>query len=256
MDKLKGFVDSHQADFKECRLPEGHRERFERKLAVFRGEHPEADGSGREAQGGDSETKVIGLETTGVALEGKEADPERLKSRAADKQKEEDSPSDILFRLQETDASPLYRQDRQHKARIYSLWASFAAAAAIALFFLLRIPGGTTFPVSPVPSSATVQTCKAQQEIEELRIYYTMQINEMMVRIETLYKQDKTPGSAELLGATKKILTDNYMFEETVLPTLPCSNEALFAMTQHYTNSLESLSIMLKQMERVTHDDR
>lgn len=252
MDKLKSFIDSHRADFEEDRLPEGHLERFERKLADLRRENPGTGDIDREAKG--------------IGQEAKEADPERLRPKClrpehlrpeqGSDRKGSDSPGYILLRSQETDASPLCGEVRQHKARLYSLWASFAAAAAIALFFLLRIPGGTTFPVSPAPSSATVQACKAQQEIEELRIYYTMQINEMMVRIETLYKQDKTPGSAGLLGATKKILTDNYMFEKTVLPTLPCSNEALFAMTQHYTNSLESLSIMLKQMERVTHDDK
>lgn len=158
-------------------------------------------------------------------------------------------------RVAEKSESTLRPPRRLHRARLYSLAVSFAAAAVVALFFLLRIPGGTTIPPSLPASSPTVRTCKAQEEIEELRIYYTMQINEMMAQIERLYKQDKTPGSAELLAATKKILTDNYMFEKTVLPTLPCSNAAVFAMTQHYTNSLESLSIMLKQMERVTNDE-
>lgn len=201
MDKLKDFIDTHWAEFEKDCLPDGHFERFERKLANFRAACPE--------------------ETEPVAEKGKPA------------------------------LRPLRRPNR---TRLYSLGISFVAAAAVALFFLLRIPGGTTIPSSLPPSSPVVYTCKAQQEMEELRIYYTMQINEVMAQIEQLYKQDKTPGSAELLSATKKILTDNYMFEETVLPTLPCSNAAVFAMTQHYTNSLESLAIMLKQMERVTND--
>lgn len=48
----------------------------------------------------------------------------------------------------------------------------------------------------------------------------------------------------------------NYMFEETILPTLPCSNDGLFAMTQHYSNSLEGLTLMLKQMEQVTDNQK
>lgn len=201
MDKLKSFIETHQAEFGKGNLPEGHLERFEQKLADFR--------------------KVCPEETEPVS----------------------DNRKPVLPPLR-----------RQHPARLYSLAVSFVAAAAVALFFLLRIPGGTSIPPSLPASSPVVHVCKDQQEIEELRIYYTMQINEMMAQIERLYKQDKTPGSAGLLAATQKILTDNYMFEETVLPTLPCSSEAVFAMTQHYTNSLESLSIMLKQMERVTND--
>lgn len=208
MDKLKSFVDKYKADFEKDSLPEGHFERFERKLAGFREACPQQTEGAFEAKG-----------------------------------------------VSEKDEPALRPLRRPRAVRLYGLAVSFVAAAVVALFFLLRIPGGTTIPPSLPASSPTVRTCKAQQEIEELRIYYTMQINEMMAQIERLYKQDKTPGSAELLAATKKVLTDNYMFEETVLPTLPCSNAAVFAMTQHYTNSLESLSIMLKQMERVTNDE-
>ena len=41
------------------------------------------------------------------------------------------------------------------------------------------------------------------------------------------------------LKETKRVLTDNYMFEETVLPTLPCSNAGLYAMNLHYSTSLK-----------------
>jgi len=79
-----------------------------------------------------------------------------------------------------------------------------------------------------------------------------MQMNDVLAQMKKLYKQDRTPGAEELLQESKRILTDNYMFEETILPTLPCSNDGLFAMTQHYSNSLEGLTLMLKQMEQVT----
>ena len=140
---------------------------------------------------------------------------------------------------------------RPNQVRLLSLWISFAAAAAVAILCLLRLPGGTRLPSAP-PAESQAQTCQAKQEFEELHIYYTMQINDMMARINDLYKEEKTPGGAELLKETKKILHDNYMFEETVLPTLPCSNRGLYAMNQHYSNSLGSLSIMLREMERVS----
>ena len=64
------------------------------------------------------------------------------------------------------------------------------------------------------------------------------------------------PAQKTTAQTCKRILTDNYMFEETILPTLPCSNDGLFAMTQHYSNSLEGLTLMLKQMEQVTDNQK
>ena len=115
------------------------------------------------------------------------------------------------------------------------------------------------YSLSGLPEPAqktTAQTCETQEEIEELRLYYNMQMNDVLAQMKKLYKQDRTPGAEELLQESKRILTDNYMFEETILPTLPCSNDGLFAMTQHYSNSLEGLTLMLKQMEQVTDNQK
>lgn len=140
---------------------------------------------------------------------------------------------------------------RKRRATLYAL-STFAVAASIALIFLLRLPGGTGMPASQQKTSA--QSCETKEEIEDLRLYYNMQMNDVLAQMKKLYKQDQPPGAEELLRESKRVLTDNYMFEETVLPTLPCSNDGLFAMTQHYSNSLESLSFMLRQMERVTEN--
>lgn len=218
MDKLKDFIDIHKEAFEEENLPAGHFERFEQKLAAS------------DLTQAEENERPVELST--------------------------DSPGEATTGGAENEPQPLRRTLPRKNLRLYSLWGSFAAVAVVALLFLLRIPGGTPLPSpAPSPETPTASTCQAREEIDELRLYYTMQINETMARIKTLYKHDKSPGAAELMAATQKVLTDNYMFEETVLPTLPCSNDALFAVTQHYTNSLESLSIMLKQMERVTGDE-
>ena len=140
----------------------------------------------------------------------------------------------------------------KHRKRVYIL-AAFAAAACFALLFLLRLPGGTSIP-EPGSKQTAYQACE-KQEIEELRIYYNMQINDVMAQMEEIYKSGKTPGTTGLLEETKQILRDNYMFEQTVLPTLPCTNAGVYAMTLHYNNSLEGLSFMLKQMERVANKE-
>ena len=174
MDKLKDFIDTNREAFDQEFLPEGHFERFEKKLPA--------------------------------------------KSR--------------------------------NRAKIYSLMA-FVAAACIALFFLFRLPGGTPIPQSQKTLSQQPHKCAMKEEIEELRLYYNMQMNDVISQMKEIYKQQQLSGAEELLQETKRVLTDNYMFEETVLPTLPCSNDGLFAMNQHYKSSLKSLNIMLKQMEKM-----
>ena len=176
MDKLKNFIDTNKEAFEDDLLPEGHFERFEKKLPPARRKH---------------------------------------------------------FKL-------------------YSL-SAFAAAAAIALILLLRMPGGTPAPVNQ--KAAIQQQCSQQKEFGELQIYYNMQMSDIISQMQAMYKQQRIPGTEELLKETKRVLTDNYMFEETILPTLPCSNDGLFAMNQHYSASVESLNIMLKQMEIVTNDN-
>lgn len=137
---------------------------------------------------------------------------------------------------------------KQKNIRFFSFCA-FIAAASIALLFLLKLPGGTSIPTSP--EAAVPQYCKIQSEIKELTIYYNMQMNDILAQMEELYKKENTPGTTELLQETKRVLSANYIFEKTVLPTLPCSNDGLYAMNQHYSNSLESLNFMLKQMEEM-----
>lgn len=118
------------------------------------------------------------------------------------------------------------------------------AAAVLVLLLLIR-------PTIEMPESGEI-TCESAQEIREVRLYYQMQMGEVVARMETIYQAKQAPGAADLLHESKQILSENQSFEEEVLPTLPCSNDGLYAMTQHYNNSLESLNIMLNQMERVT----
>lgn len=176
MDKLKNFIDTNREAFEDDLLPEGHFDRFEKKLPKARKKH---------------------------------------------------------FKL-------------------YSL-SAFAAVASIALVLLIRMPGGTLAPSHQ--KTSVKKHCSEQTEFSELQMYYKMQINDIVAQMESLYKKEESEGAAELLQESKRILKDNYMFEETILPTLPCSGDGLFAMNQHYSASVESLNIMLKQMEKVTNEN-
>lgn len=193
MDKLKKFIDTNRDAFEDEKLPEGHFERFEKKLPL---------------------------------------------------------------------------SQRNKKIRLYSLCATIAAASVILLFFL-KVPGDTIIRKAQQPTAyeqtplkVTGDTLqqhppinKDRDEIKELCLYYNMQMNQVLSQMQAIYKKEQTPGASDLLKESKRILTDNFMFEETVLPTLPSSNIGLYAMTQHYNTSLESLSIMLRQMESMTNKE-
>ncbi len=129
---------------------------------------------------------------------------------------------------------------------------SVAAAAAVALFVIFSIQHD--IKDAPIHQSATY-SCETQQEIEELRFYYNMQMNELYAQIRALYKSDQAPGGLELLQESKQVIKSSQDFENDVLPGLPCSEAGLFAMNQHYSTSLQSLNIMLNQMEMVIDTD-
>ncbi len=151
----------------------------------------------------------------------------------------------------EETALPAGHQERFEKKLLsrkkrYTLWYSIygvAAAACIALLIFFKPSTDLS-----IDDDTAANVC----EIEELQLYYTMQINDVLAKIEAVYEKEASPKSTQLMRATKEVLNDSGQFEEKVLPTLPCSEEGIYAMNQHYKNSLRSLQIMLEQMDNET----
>ena len=172
MDKLKDFIQDNIESFEDNLLPEGHFERFEKKL------------------------------------------PCEQKRRLS------------LFRL-----------------------SALAAAASVALFFLLSMPEKE----KEDHMMALSQEREEREEMDELQVYYRMQMDDILLQMETLSKQ-QSEGTAGLLQASKQILHDNSIFEKTILPTLPCSGDGVLAMNQHYSASVEGLNIVLRMMKQATNE--
>ncbi len=170
MDKLKDFIQDNIEAFDEDFLPEGHFERFEKKL------------------------------------------PREQKRRFS------------LFRL-----------------------SALAAAASLALFFLIGTPKGKQ-------DDFLASLAQEKEEMDGLQMYYRMQMDEILLQMEELGKR-QAAGSADLLQESRQIMQDCRTFEETVLPTLPCSGEGVLAMSQHYNASVEGLNIMLRRMKQVANEN-
>lgn len=135
---------------------------------------------------------------------------------------------------------------QRHPLRI-RWWGLSLVAAAIALLLLLRLPGGDNLAGSPSPGKP--------DELAELQLYYRMQVNGLLAQMEQLYQKGKVPGSEELLEEMKRIVQENERFEERVLPTLPAGNIGVLAITKHYGGSVESLSLMLEQMQQIRDEE-
>ena len=136
----------------------------------------------------------------------------------------------------------------------YNLYA-IIAAACISLLILFNLPWeNESSKVSPTREQPC--SCEIAEEFEGLRIHYTMQIHETIEEMKMLCKQYPFPGAKDLLDETDRILADNRLFEKSVLSTLPCSNDGLYAINMHYSSSLESLQIMLNQMESMKSNNQ
>lgn len=181
MNKLKDFIDSHQAAFDEAYpLPQGHEARFLRRL--------------------------------------------------------------------EEESSATTPRKAHLTSGLYLLYA-VTMAASVALLLLLRF--STPHPTEVIdPYLAEVQ--QIQTEMEELQTYYHMQMRTVREQMKQLTEQQPSPGVLAIWQESELILADNYSFEQNELPLLPTENEALYTLTQHYGNSLETLQFMLAKMEQMS----
>ncbi len=74
---------------------------------------------------------------------------------------------------------------RKSQATLYSLCA-FAAAACIALLFLFKLPGGTPLHTQPGQVATGQPICEVKEEIEELRLYYNMQMSDIISQMQAM----------------------------------------------------------------------
>lgn len=133
-------------------------------------------------------------------------------------------------------------RNRRNRVRRYVLY-SLAVAASVAIL-LLSVP-----PFSRSgQTSATPATSRTAADINNLRVYYTMQMDEIITRIKDATTCNRLEKK-QLLEESNRIMKANQQFEEHVIPQMPCSKETLYAMTQLYNTSLESLNFMLQQIE-------
>lgn len=133
---------------------------------------------------------------------------------------------------------------RKNKTKVFCLYASLIAAS-VALLIMLALPF-----YKPESSFLEHRTsCRTEDEINELRLYYSMQMLDIVDRIKEFDPGEKEQEKQQVLNETEQVLALSKQFDETVIPHLPCSDEGLFAVNQYYSTSLRSLNFMLEQLE-------
>ena len=104
-------------------------------------------------------------------------------------------------------------KSRKNRAALYSL-SAFAIAASIALLLLFRLPGGTGLP-EPAQKT-TAQTCETQEEIEELRLYYNMQMNDVLAQMNRTGHRERRSYCKRANGSSRIIICSRKRY------SLPC----------------------------------
>lgn len=142
------------------------------------------------------------------------------------------------------------RLEKEETKKTVPLWHKLVPlAAAVALFFCLSIPFWMHQPVSP-----DAYVCELHSEMGELHTYYRMQLEDHLMELETASKENPSEAVTHLLEAALQIEASCQQFDNQVLPTLPCSDEGIFAINQQYQNSLNSMQILCQQLNRVKEE--
>lgn len=134
------------------------------------------------------------------------------------------------------------RLEKEETQKTVPLWHKLVPlAAAVALFLCLSVP----FWIQRETPDSYV--CELHSEMGELHTYYRMQLEDHLMELEAASKENPSEAVTHLLEAALQIEASCQQFDNQVLPTLPCSDEGIFAINQQYRNSLNSMQILCQQ---------
>lgn len=129
------------------------------------------------------------------------------------------------------------------------MWTLTALTAAAMICFALLADFG---PMQNLRNTeASKGDCAMSREVDELRYYYNMRLYDLLGQMESITEAYPNPDTKALLAEGQKVKKEAAKFEDNVLPKLPCSNVALTVIDRQYKANIESLNIMLEQMNNL-----
>lgn len=124
----------------------------------------------------------------------------------------------------------------------YFYFLGVAAAVLFACFILPYTFDNRTQVIYPI-------NCQTAEDMQQLSMYYNWQLYDISNQLKLKLSGQNSSGGQYLLQESSRILTSGKYFEDTVIPSLPCTQQSLFAITQFYNANLESLNFMLRQAD-------
>lgn len=150
--------------------------------------------------------------------------------------------SDLSYRVSDCN-------DSSNRRRVLFKWMASLAAASIAFLLYWKIP-------EYISQLQTEQeyTCELHTEMDELRIYYQMQIADLMMKMEEADKKTNNREIKELIMAGRKIETECRRFDEDTYPSLPCSDIGVLVVNRQYANSLNGLRTLYGRVTEIKQE--
>lgn len=138
----------------------------------------------------------------------------------------------------------LRREEQPHVHRRWLGWATIPVAATIAFLLYWQLPF-----LKDMLGGKPQYVCELHSEMAELRYYYQMQMDGILMQMEEKSAQSDSPAMKELLQAGQQIQKSCQQFDIKVLPTLPCSDVGVLAINQQYRNSLNGMRLLYDKMK-------
>ncbi|MDD6210621.1 MAG: hypothetical protein PUB21_08465 [Bacteroidales bacterium] len=128
-----------------------------------------------------------------------------------------------------------------------SRYLYFLSVAAVVLFACFILP----YTLNNKPQTIHSINCQTSEDMQYLSMYYNWQLYDISNQLKLKLSKQNSPGGQYLLQESTRILTSGEYFEDTVVPSLPCTQQSLFAITKFYNANLESLNFMLQQADMI-----
>lgn len=128
----------------------------------------------------------------------------------------------------------------------YWRWMAVPIAALLAgvLFYIM-------YDNQQNKDTEMLNACAMHTEMDELQIYYRMQMDELLMRMEDDKRDESNLALAGLLEAGKKIRLTCEQFDAEVAPALPCSEDGIQVVNQQYSNSLNNIQRIYRQWHKL-----
>lgn len=144
------------------------------------------------------------------------------------------------------------RQRRSLPEATRGMWAAaIAALLLVGVAVLVR-------PVlkSDIDNDDTFANVDIRYEMQEAERYYSMCIDDIAAQVSAIASQNTdVPQIADIARDCDKVVEDCREFRNSVYPSLETTEASLYAISCHYSSSIDALNMMMERMKDIKDDE-